>query len=45
MTEVVDPAAAQSKRRRPSFDRLDLVCLAWAGVFTAVTATLAIILR
>ncbi len=45
MTEAVDPDRMSPHRRRPSFDRLDRACLAWAGLFAVVTAVLALVLR
>jgi len=45
MTEAVDPDRMSPNRRRPSLDRLDVVCLAWAGLFAVVTTVLALVLR
>jgi len=32
-------------RRGPSFDRVNIASLAWAGVFAVVTAVLVVVLR
>jgi hypothetical protein len=45
MTEVLDSNLTPSTRRRPPFDRLNVACLVWAGLFAAVTAGLVIVLR
>jgi len=45
MTDALDPQPTPTVRRRPSLDRIDLACLAWAGLFAAVTAVLVVVLR
>jgi len=45
MTAIIDPDPIPTRRRRPSFDRLNLACLVWAGLFAVVTAVLALVLR
>ena len=45
MTAIIDPDPIRTRRRRPSFDRLDLACLAWAGLFAVATTVLALVLR
>jgi len=45
MTEVLDSLPAPKLHRPQPLDRLDIACLAWAGVFAVVTAGLVIVLR
>ena len=45
MTAVLNPDPTPLRRHRSSFDRLNVVCLAWAGVFAVATAVLALVLQ
>jgi len=45
MTDAPDPQFAPPTRRRVVLDRIDMACLAWAGLFAGVTAALAVVLR
>jgi hypothetical protein len=44
MTTDTDPDCPPRSRRRPAFDRWDIACLAWAGLFAVVTGVLALLL-